>query len=92
MVGATAVVGTDPDRDETGADAVDPASSSSSGLRRSEISTLPEDEEVQAEGVWGWCWTQIMCAAVKESGKRSQPAVAGRKQRISVVEREEREW
>lgn len=42
VVDAAAVVGTDADRDETGAEAVDWASSSSFGLRRSGISTLSE--------------------------------------------------
>ncbi len=39
---ATAVVGTDADRDDAGTEVVDRASSSSFGLRSSEISTLPK--------------------------------------------------
>ncbi len=47
VVDAATVVGTDAERDEAGAEVVDRASSSSFGLRSSEISTLSGCERKQ---------------------------------------------
>jgi hypothetical protein len=53
----------DPEGDEAGTEG-DTASSSSSGLRRSEISTLPEVGELR--------WRQSVCAAVKEKSTATE--------------------
>ena len=62
VVDATAVVGTEGERDEAGTEVVDRASSSSC-LRSSEISTLLKSERKRTGRIWRLYRMQSICAA-----------------------------
>lgn len=95
VVDATAMVGTDAERDDSGIEVVDRASSSSSGLRSSEISTLSEYERYQTGELWGLRSTQSMCAASETpstSYTRRAPATVPEQWYEEINRAEKRPW
>lgn len=88
VVDAATVVGTDAERDEAGAEVVDRASSSSFGLRSSEISTLSGCERKQSGAIGGLCQLQSIGAASKKNPTPLPKGDSGRAGRQTTSSRD----